>query len=128
MHGNTPFGGSPTTAPAGQRSPEDIVTLTDDEKRNFKQNLHDVEVAVDRHLPNIYAVSSGLVQTPNGVQGLITVEPPVGQPIGAGITPPTADGGFVPVEEHTEIAQNVVATAVAVTMNRTNGEPPKFAR
>lgn len=128
MHGNTPFGGNPTTTPAGQRSPEDIVTLTGDEKRDFKQNLQDVEVAAGRHLPNTYTVSSGLTQTPNGVRGLIIVVPPVGQPIGTSIIPQTAGGEFVPIEERTDIAQDVVATAVTVTISRTNDEPPTIAR
>jgi len=128
MYGNTPFGGNPTTTPAGQRSPNDTVSLSDDEKHEFRRDLRSVETAIGRHLPSIYAVSSSLVQTPAGTQGLITIEPPVGQPIGAGISPPMDDGELVAVEEHQQIAQNIVATAIAATISRTNGEPPKIAR
>jgi hypothetical protein len=128
MYGNTPFGGNPTTTPAGQRASNDTVTLTGDEKTEFRQDLRHLETVIGRHLPGIYGTSSGLVDTQAGIQGLITIHPPAGQPIGAGITPPMDDGELVGVEEYKEIAKNVVATAVAATIDRTNGEPPKVAR
>ncbi|QLH82222.1 DUF5811 family protein [Halosimplex pelagicum] len=128
MYGNTPFGGNPTTTPAGQRSPNDTISLSDEEKDKFKQDLHSVEAAIGRHLPSIYTVTSSLMQTPAGVQGLIAIEPPIGQPIGAGIAPPMDDGELVAVEKHKQIAQDVVAAAVTAIISRTNSEPPKVAR
>jgi len=128
MYGNTSIGGNPSTTPAGQRSPKDTISLNDDEKHEFRRDLRNVETAVGRHLSSIYAVSSSLVQKPAGTQGLITIELPVGQPIGAGISPPMDDGKLVAIEEHQQIAQNVVAAAVAATISRTNGEPSKIAR
>lgn len=128
MYGNTPLGGNATTTPAGERTSNNTITLTGDEKTEFRQDLRHLELAIERHLPGIYTTSSGLVETQAGIQGLITIQPPAGQPIATSITPPMDDGELVAVENHKDIAKNVVATTVAATIDRTNGEPPKVAR
>jgi hypothetical protein len=128
MYGNTPFSGAATTTPAGKRAPEDIITLTAAEKREFRKDLQKVRVAVDRYLPGIYGVSTQLVETPQGVQGLIAIQPPVGHSLGASIIPPKAEDELEPLEHPQELAKDVVATAVATTMDVASGDTPKYAR
>lgn len=128
MNGNHPYGGKPTTVPAGIRSPDDVNTLSTEEKRQFKQALHQITNIVEEYLPYIYGVSAGLTQSPTGVQGLITISSPMGNVIGTNVSPPTNDSPFLDKKQRKEIAQEVVVAAVSTTIKQTNGTPPKYAK
>ena len=128
MYGNTPLGRNPATTPAGQRASTDTITLTSDEKARFRQDLRHLETTIEQHLPGVYETSSGVIKTQAGIQGIVTVQLPVGKTVGANITPPMDDGALADIEGHEEFVKDVVATAVAVTIDETDGEPPRVAR
>lgn len=125
MYGNSPFDDSTGQGPPAQASSN--TTLSADEKRAFRRNVSQIESSIAKHLPQIYGVSSTVAQTPQGIRGLITIQPPLGQPIGTNLLPPTADGGSSPVDDHVDIVNDVVATVVLTMMERTNSNPPQRA-
>lgn len=127
MYDNPPFGGN-DNAPAHQSSATETATLSASEKQTFRKSISQIEGAIARHLPEVYVTSHTVTQTPQGIQGIITIQPPIGQPIGTNLSPPTADGEYIPVDDYSNIVNDVVATVVVETMKRTNGNPPQQAR
>lgn len=116
MHGNTPYAGLPGISPAGRPGGDGYPDLSIDQKRRLRQDLTQVEDRVRLYLPDEFVIGSELTYGTNGLEALIAVQPPIGDAVSAGFTPPVSieDEGEEYIDEVTrdELARGLAASAV----------------
>jgi hypothetical protein len=113
MNGNNPYAGRPGTTQAGRRNPADQLELTDEQRQMLREHLSAIASHTRELLPGEYSVAAELRRGATGPQATVAVTPPVGHPVSAGFTPEAADldGGELPVDDVTEVAHGLAATA-----------------
>jgi hypothetical protein len=116
MNGNTPYGGAPGVAEAGQPSTD--IELTTDQRRAIRRAVAGIVSRTRSYLPDSYAVGSELSYGSNGPMATVAVRPPAGHPVSAGFTPDLddietglADG------ERDEVARGLAASAALQVMD-----------
>ncbi|AGN00893.1 hypothetical protein L593_04720 [Salinarchaeum sp. Harcht-Bsk1] len=114
MNGNTPYAGQPGTTQAGKRANDDLVDLSSDEKRRFRQDVTRIATRTREFLPDEYAIDADISHSAGGPQGRVAVQPPVGHPVTAGFTPNEEDfdaENVVDDEDVGEVARGLAASA-----------------
>jgi hypothetical protein len=114
MNGNTPYAGQPGTTQAGKRANADLVELSNDEKRRFRQDVTRIAARTREYLPDEYAIDSDISHSAGGPQARVAVQPPVGHPVTAGFTPNEEDfdaENVVDEEDVGEVARGLAASA-----------------
>jgi len=114
MNGNTPYAGQPGTTQAGKRTSADLVELSSEEKRRFRQDVSTIAARTRDFLPDEYAIDSDISHSAGGPQARVAVQPPVGHPVTAGFTPDEEDfdaENVVDEEDVAEVARGLAASA-----------------
>lgn len=114
MNGNTPYAGQPGTTQAGKRANADLVELSHEEKRRFRQDVSSIAARTRDFLPDEYAIDADISHSAGGPQGRIAVQPPIGHPVTAGFSPNEEDfeaERVVDEEDVDEVARGLAASA-----------------
>jgi hypothetical protein len=116
MNGNTPYGGAPGVAEAGQPSTD--IELTTDQRRALRRAVAGIVSRTRSYLPDSYAVGSELSYGSNGPTATVAVRPPAGHPVSAGFTPDLDDieTGLADAERD-EVARGLAASAALQVMD-----------
>lgn len=116
MNGNTPYGGAPGVAEAGQPSTD--IELTTDQRRAIRRAVAGIVSRTRSYLPDSYAVGSELSYGSNGPTATVAVRPPAGHPVSAGFTPDLDDieTGLADAERD-EVARGLAASAALQVMD-----------
>jgi hypothetical protein len=116
MNGNTPYGGAPGVAEAGQPSTD--IELTTDQRRAIRRAVAGIVSRTRSYLPDSYAVGSELSYGSDGPTATVAVRPPAGHPVSAGFTPDLDDieTGLADAERD-EVARGLAASAALQVMD-----------
>lgn len=101
MYGNTPNAGRPGTG--------DRVDLSAEQRRGLCRDLASVAVRTQGLLPEGFDVGFELTDGLDGPQATVTVRPPVGPVVRAGVTP--TDSGSITDEHRDDLAHGAAASA-----------------
>jgi hypothetical protein len=127
MNGNTPYAGSPGVVGAGQ--PSEPVELSPEQRRLLRQAVSNIVTRTRSLLPEGYAIGSELTDGANGPQARVAVQPPIGHPVSAGLTPDPDDlDGGLDEAEREEVARGLAASAALQTMNAVGDDIQPTAR
>jgi hypothetical protein len=127
MNGNNPYAGSPGVVDAGQ--PSDPVELTPDQRRLLRQAVAGIVARTQSYLPEGYAIGSELSKGANGPQATVAIQPPIGHPVSAGLTPDPDDlEGGLDEDEREEVARGLAASAVLQVMDAIGDDLTPTAR
>lgn len=127
MNGNTPYAGSPGVVGAGQ--PSEPVELNPEQRRLLRQAVSNIVTRTRSLLPEGYAIGSELTDGANGPQARVAVQPPIGHPVSAGLTPDPDDlEGGLDEAEREEVARGLAASAALQTMNAVGDDIQPTAR
>ena len=113
MNGNTPYAGTPGVTQAGHRSNADVPDLTVEQKRALRDSVSSIAALTREFLPSEYVVGSQVSDGSNGPQAQISVQPPVGHPVSAGLQPDLDDFDDEELLSHeeNEVARGLAASA-----------------
>lgn len=127
MNGNTPYAGSPGVVGAGQ--PSESVELSPDQRSLLRQAVSNIVARTRSMLPEGYAIGSELSDGSGGPQATVAVQPPVGHPVSAGLTPhpDDLDGGLDEAERQ-EVACGLAASAALQAMTAVGTDITPTAR
>lgn len=127
MNGNTPYAGSPGVVGAGQ--PSEPVELNPEQRRLLRQAVSNIVARTRSLLPEGYAIGSELIDGANGPQATVAVQPPIGHPVSAGLTPKPEDlDDGLDEDEREEVARGLAASAALQTMNAIGDDLTPTAR
>ncbi|MFB6097248.1 MAG: DUF5811 family protein [Haloferacaceae archaeon] len=127
MNGNTPYAGSPGVVGAGQ--PSDPVELSPEERELLREALASIVARTESYLPEGYAVGSELSDGANGPEATVAIQPPVGHPVSAGLTPTPEDlQNGLDQEERDEVARGLAASAALQVMTALGDDITPTAR
>lgn len=127
MNGNTPYAGSPGVVGAGQ--PSDPIELSPEERQLLRQALASIVSQTQSYLPEGYAVGSELSDGANGPEATVAIQPPVGHPVSAGLTPSPEDlEGGLDEADREEVARGLAASAALQVMNAIGDDITPTAR
>jgi hypothetical protein len=116
MNGNTPYGGAPGVAEAGQPSTD--IDLTRNQRRALRRAVAGIVSRTRSYLPDSYAVGSELSYGSSGPTATVAVRPPAGHPVSAGFTPDLDDiETGLPDAERDEVARGLAASAALQVMD-----------
>ena len=114
MNGNTPYGGLPGTTQAGRRTNADLPELTSDERRRFRRDVTRIAARTREFLTDEYVIDASVNHGAAGPQARVAVQPPIGHPVTAGVTPDETDfeaGEVVDDADRQEVARGLAASA-----------------
>lgn len=127
MNGNTPYAGSPGVVGAGQ--PSDPVELSTEERRHLREAMSNIVARTRSLLPEGYAIGSELIDSAEGPQATVAVQPPIGHPVSAGLSPKPEDlDDGLDEAEREEVARGLAASAALQTMNAVGDDLTPTAR
>ncbi|MFB6267546.1 MAG: DUF5811 family protein [Halodesulfurarchaeum sp.] len=123
MYGNTPYAGRPD---AGSE-PVDLSPAT---RRALLEGVSRVARRTREFLPDEYLVGKQVGQGAEGPEVMVSVQPPVGNPVSAGFSPDLEEGGedLIPVEDEEEVARGLAASAALQVKRAIDGDVPPTAR
>jgi hypothetical protein len=127
MNGNTPYGGAPGVAEAGQ--PATDAELTQDQRRAIRRAVAGIVTRTRSYLPDSYTVGSELSYGSDGPTATVAVRPPAGHPVSAGFTPDLDDieAGLADAERD-EVARGLAASAALQVMDAVGDGVTQTAR
>lgn len=126
MHGNTPYAGQPE-AEGVDGNPQ----LTPTQRRELRAAVGRVARRTREFLPGEYVVGSDVTQGYDGPEATVAVQPPVGNPVSAGLVPDIDEldaGEAITDEELEEVAQGLAASAALQVKNAVSGAVTPTAR
>ena len=126
MNGNNPYAGAPGTLDAGRPDEHEFST---DEVRALRHAVAGIVTRTQTYLPEGYTVGSEVSHGARGVEATVAVQPPVGHPVTAGLTPDReelADG--LADEDREEVARGLAASAALQVMNAVGDDITPTAR
>ncbi len=112
MNGNNPYAGRGEVVDAGQRMGGDAPSMTPENRRALSQGVARIASRTREFLPTEFAVGSEISVGVHGPQVTVAVEPPVGNPVSAGLEPDLdADGDLLTSDDCEEVARGLAASA-----------------
>lgn len=112
MNGNYPYAGQSGNTPAGQRAADDVPELTLDQKRALRDGLSGIASRTREYLPDEYVVGSEISSGTSGPEAMVAVQPPIGHPVSAGLSPDIDDiEAGIDEDDRKEVAQGLAASA-----------------
>ncbi|PSP79512.1 hypothetical protein BRC81_04670 [Halobacteriales archaeon QS_1_68_20] len=110
MNANTPYAGLPGVTPPGERAPEDVSEVTPEQHRALREHVSEIASLTREYLPHEYAIGAEVRRGATGPEATVAVEPPVGHPVSAGLSPELNDIEDLDVDA-SEVARGLAATA-----------------
>lgn len=123
MYGNTPYAGRPD-------DPDVAAELSPATRRALQAGVSRVAAKTRRFLPDDYLVGSRVGQTDDGLRVMISVQPPVGNPVSAGFSPDVEahPDEPIPSEDEEEVARGLAASAALQVKQAMGDDVPPMAR
>ena len=115
MDPNSPYVG----ASMGTGGPADDLTMA--QRRRLQTRVSSVAARTRELLPDEYAVGSSVHAGMGGVRVTVSVRPPVGNPVSAGLDPDLDADEPIPAEDVAEVARGLAASA-ALQVKRAMGD------
>ena len=128
MNGNTPYAGLPGTTDAGQRTLDDRIELTADQRRTLRGDLAEITRRVRTYLPDEYVVGAEVSQGAGGPEATVAVQPPVGHPISAGFQPDLESEEYITDDDCEEVARGLAASAALQVKHAVSDDVTPTAR
>lgn len=123
MNGNNPYAGRGDVVDAGKRMAGDAPSLTPEHRRELSRGVAQIASRTREFLPTEFAVGSEISAGATGPQITVAVEPPVGNPVSAGLEPDLdGDGEFIPSDDREEVARGLAASAALQVKRALDGD------
>lgn len=123
MNGNNPYAGRGDVVDAGKRMAGDAPSLTPEHRRELSRGVAQIASRTREYLPTEFAVGSEISAGATGPQVTVAVEPPVGNPVSAGLEPDLdGDGEFIPSDDREEVARGLAASAALQVKRALDGD------
>jgi hypothetical protein len=105
------------------------VELNPEERRLLREAVSNIVAQTRSLLPEGYAIGSELSDSAGGPQATVAVQPPIGHPVSAGLTPKPEDlDEGLDEAEREEVARGLAASAALQTMNAIGDDLTPTAR
>jgi hypothetical protein len=115
MYGNTQFGDEPSD-----------IELTSEQRKHLRQDLSTVAERTRDLLPGEFAVGSELVDSSNGPQATVAVQPPIGGIVSANCS--LTDELTIDETQQEDLAVGLAASAALQVKQATQGDQSPVAR
>ncbi|MFB6069406.1 MAG: DUF5811 family protein [Halanaeroarchaeum sp.] len=121
MDANTPYVGHPDDT-------GDDVDLSTTTRRSLQSRVSSVASRTRKMLPDDYVVGSSVHAGSGGVRVTVSVRPPVGHPVSAGLDPDLDAEEPIPGEDVSEVARGLAASAALQVKRAMGDDVPQTAR